>query len=275
MTTTDHRDVETTEVEKGRVARRGAAWMYRLGSLGLLLLIIAVWETIPRAGLVSPIILPPFSSVVEALATLVVSDFFPRHLMVTLREIAVGFALGSLIGFVGGVLLAVSKMVSRLTYPFVVGFQAIPKIVFAPLLIAWFGFGETSKVVMAIVISFFPVLINTKVGLETVPEDSIRLMRSLLATRLQVFRKVSLPHALPVIFAGIQTALTFAVIGALVGEFVGAAAGLGYLLNLYNFQLRIDRVFAVIVILAAVGAVGYFLLEWVGKKLIFWREDEV
>jgi NitT/TauT family transport system permease protein len=245
-----------------------------LGSVALLAVVLAFWEILPRLGVVSEILVPPFSDVVGALVSLVATDFFLDHFLVTLQEIVIGFVFGSLIGFAGGVLLAVWRPVSRLTYPFVVAFQAIPKIVFAPLLIAWFGFGQTSKVVMAIVISFFPVLINTKVGLESVPEDSIRLMRSLRATRVQIFRKVSLLHALPVIFAGIQTALTFAVIGALVGEFVGAASGLGYLLNLYNFQLRIDRVFAVIVVLAAIGAVGYFVLEWIGNRVIFWRNDE-
>jgi len=255
--------------------RRSGPWRYRLGSLALLVVLLALWEVLPRVGFVSEIILPPFSEVAVALWTLVQTDFFLEHFTVTLSEIGIGFALGTVIGFVAGVLLAISTVVNRVTYPFVVAFQAVPKIVFAPLFIAWFGFGQTSKVVMAIVISFFPVLINTKVGLENVPEESIRLMRSLRATRFQVFRKVSLPHALPIIFAGVQTALTFAVIGALVGEFVGAASGMGYLLNLYNFQLRIDRVFAVIVILAAVGAFGYFILEWIGRKLIFWRADEI
>ena len=105
------------------------------------------------------------------------------------------------------------------------------------------------------------------------PAEARKLMRSLKATPLQVFYKVSFLHALPVIFAGVQAAFTFAVIGAIVGEFVGAQEGLGYLLNLYNFQLRIDRAFAVIVILAAIGAIGFFLLEWADRKFIFWRED--
>lgn len=274
MTQLEERVPERDQVVSPTPGVRDWRWRYRLGSLALLVVLIGLWEILPRSGFVSEIILPPFSEVAVALWTLVQTDFFFEHFTVTLREILVGFVLGTIIGFIAGVLLAISRPVNRITYPFVVAFQAIPKIVFAPLFIAWFGFGESSKIVMALVISFFPVVINTKVGLENVPEDSIRLMRSLRATRIQVFLKVSLLHALPIIFAGVQTALTFAVIGALVGEFVGASSGMGYLLNLYNFQLRIDRVFSVIVILAAVGAVGYFLLEWLGKKLIYWREDE-
>lgn len=250
------------------------AWRYRLGSLLLALAVLALWELLPRAGIVNEIILPPFTEVAVALWSLLGADFFLTNFLTTLREIVYGFVLGTTIGLVFGTLLAVFKPIKRVIYPFVVGFQAVPKIVFAPLFVAWFGYGESSKVVMAIAISFFPVLINTLVGLESVPNDAVRLMRSLRATPSQTFWKISLPHALPIIFAGIKAALTFAVVGAIVGEFVGSSEGLGYLLNLYNFQLRIDRVFAVIVVLSFLGAFGYFLLEWVDRKLIYWREDD-
>src|SRR5690606_6105977 len=188
---------------------------YRLYSLAIIIVILAAWEIAPRLGLVSPIILPSFTAVVGALISLMQQDFFLRHFSVTLTEIVVGFVLGTSIGLVLGIALAVWPTAKRIAYPFVVGFQAIPKIVFAPLFIAWFGFGMSSKVVMAVVISFFPVLINTMVGLESVPEEARKLMRSIKATPLQTFRKVSLPHALPVIFAGVKAALTFAVIGAI------------------------------------------------------------
>jgi NitT/TauT family transport system permease protein len=259
-------------VARARSAGPSAA-RYRIYSLIILALILLAWEMIPRLGLVNEIILPRFSRVVAALWSLLQQDFFLKHFGTTLTEILIGFCLGTTIGLTLGIALAVWPLVKRVTYPFVIGFQATPKIVFAPLFIAWFGFGMTSKVVMAIVISFFPVLINTMVGLESVPESAKRLMRSIRATPMQTFWKVSLPHALPIIFAGIKAALTFAVIGAIVGEFVGASQGLGYLLDLYNFQLRIDRVFSVIVILASIGAGGYFLLEWLDRKLIFWREE--
>lgn len=268
MKTEEQVELNETSVGPGR-----RQWPYRVGTVLIGVAIMGLWELLPTVGLVSDIILPRFTDTALALWTLVTSDFFMRHFTVTLTEIAIGFLLGTAIGLLLGIALAVWRPLKRLTYPFVIGFQAIPKIVFAPLCIAWFGFGQTSKVVMAVMISFFPVLINTLVGLESVPEDARRLMRSLRATPLQIFWKVSLPHALPVIFAGVKAALTFAVIGAIVGEFIGASEGLGFLLELYNFQLRIDRVFAVIVVLAAIGAVGYFALEWIDRKLIFWRED--
>lgn len=244
---------------------------YRLYTLAIFILGLCLWEALPRLGLVNEILLPRFSSVAVAFVGLVSQPFFPKHLFTTLTEILVGFACGVSIGLSLGIALAISNVAKAVMYPFVVAFQATPKVVFAPLFVAWFGFGMTSKIVMAIVISFFPVLINTLTGLESVPDNAKALMRSIRATRLQTFRRVSLPHAMPVIFAGIKAAFVFSVIGAIVGEFIGASEGLGYLLNLYNFQLRIDRVFAVIVVLASIGAGGFFLLEWLDRKLIFWR----
>jgi NitT/TauT family transport system permease protein len=283
--TTETRDVEMQTSEVSATEANVSAqtsddkpkgqWRWRMGTLAVAVLIFAVWEFLPRLGIVSPIILPPFTEVSYALYTLVQQDFFAGHFMVTLNEVFWGFVIGTAIGLLGGILFGVWEPLKRLMYPFVVAFQAIPKIVLAPLLISWFGYGQASKIVMAIVISFFPVFINTMVGLENVPGDSLRLMRSLRASPMQTFRKVSLPSAAPLMFAGIKTALTFALIGAIVGEFVGASEGLGFLLHTYNFQLRIDRVFAVIIILSAVGAIFYLLLEWLDNKLIFWRQDGV
>jgi NitT/TauT family transport system permease protein len=283
--TTETRDVEVQTSEVSATEANVSAqtsddkpkgqWRWRMGTLAVAVLIFAVWEFLPRLGIVSPIILPPFTEVSYALYTLVQQDFFAGHFMVTLNEVFWGFVIGTAIGLLGGILFGVWEPLKRLMYPFVVAFQAIPKIVLAPLLISWFGYGQASKIVMAIVISFFPVFINTMVGLENVPGDSLRLMRSLRASPMQTFRKVSLPSAAPLMFAGVKTALTFALIGAIVGEFVGASEGLGFLLHTYNFQLRIDRVFAVIIILSAVGAIFYLLLEWLDNKLIFWRQDGV
>src|SRR5690606_28144856 len=135
--------------------------------------------------------------------SLMQQDFFLRHFSVTLTEIGVGFVLGTSIGLVLGIALAVWPTAKRIAYPFVVGFQAIPKIVFAPLFIAWFGFGMSSQVVMAVVLSFFPVLIHTMVGLGSVPDEARKQMRSIKATPLQSFRKVTPPHAFPVSYAGV------------------------------------------------------------------------
>ena len=248
-------------------------WKYRVGTILTGVVLFALWEALPRLGLVHPIILPPFTDVVRALIELVQTPFFAGHFWITLNEVAWGFVVGTILGLAIGVALGVWVGFRRLTYPFVVTFQAVPKIVLAPLFVAWFGYGQISKIVMAIAISFFPVLINTMVGIENIPNDMVRLMSSLRSSRWQIFRKVQLPNAAPLIFAGIKTALTFALIGAIVGEFVGASEGLGFLLDTYNFQLKIDRVFSVIIILSGIGAIFYFALEWLDKKLIFWRHE--
>lgn len=255
-------------------ARRTTAWAYRAGSVAVGVVILAVWEWLSRSGTVSPVILPPASDVAVATSELVRTGLFWRHLQVTMTEIAVGFALGTTVGFTGGVALALWPPLHRLLYPYVAAFQAVPKIVLAPLFIAWFGFDQTSKVAMAVALSFFPVLINTLVGLRSVPDDAQRLMRSLRSSSWTTFRKVSLPYALPMISAGVKTALGLAIVGAIVGEFVGAKEGLGYLLHSYNFQLRIDRVFAIIVVLAALGGLMYALVEWIDRRLVTWTTSE-
>jgi NitT/TauT family transport system permease protein len=265
-------EVELDLITSGKDPDR---WRWRAISIVVVLTFLAIWELLPRLGLVSTIILPPVTEVSVALMELLVQETFPNHLRVTLVEMLVGFLIGTLVGFAIGVALGVWESVKKSVYPLVVAFQSLPKIVLAPLLITWFGYGIESKIAMAVVIAFFPVLINTMVGLETVPDEARQLMRSLRASHAQVFRKLSLPHAAPFVMAGIKTGLTFAVIGAIVGEFVGASEGLGYLLHAYGFQLRIDKVFAVIVVLSIIGAVLYFAIDWLERRLIYWRSDSL
>ena len=124
---------------------------------------------------------------------------------------------------------------------------------------------------MAVVICFFPTFINTIVGLESVDPQAVRLMYSFRATRWQTFRLLAFPHALPVIFAGLKTSLTFAIIGALVGEFVGARIGLGHLITAYNFQLRTTYVFALILIVSALGLALYLAIAWLERRIVFWH----
>jgi NitT/TauT family transport system permease protein len=267
----------TMKSSKGRPqktkAEKRQALVYGAGAAAVFGAVLLIWEALPAMGLVSEIILPRASDVAGAIRDLLVTDFLWYNVWSTLKAIFWGFLAGVAIGIVVGIPLAVFLPFKRLFYPFVVAFQTIPKIVFAPLFIVWFGFGQSSKVAMAIAIGFFPVLMNTMVGLENVPQDAIRLMRSLRASKMQTFWKVRILHAAPLIFAGIKAALTYAVIGVIVAEFVGSSDGLGHLLHTYNFQLRIDRAFAVIVFLSAIGSALYFLIEWVDRKLIFWSED--
>ena len=267
--------LNAVEAPAGARAKRGR-WdrvLWRAGTLVVTGAFLLLWEALPSLGLVSEIILPKFSDIAVSLVKLVTGPIFPKHFQVTLIEIAFGFAIATVLGLVMGIGLAISPPLKQLTYPLVIAFQSIPKIVLAPVMITWAGYGIESKIGLAVIIAFFPVLINTMAGLDSVPTDWKRLMRSLRASRTQMFWKLELPYAAPVIFAGIKTALTFAVTGAIVAEFVGANAGMGYLIHAYAFQLRIDAMFAVIIALSMIGSALYFGIDWLDRRLIFWRSE--
>ena len=244
-------------------------------SAAVLVVTLALWEAASRAGLFHVFILPAPSLIAGALGRLMSTDAFLTHLGVTLYETLAGFAIGAGLAFAGGVLLSAFPMLNRVVYPYVIAFQVVPKVALAPIFVTWFGFGLTSKVVMAATISFFPTLVNTLVGLASVEEEAVLLFRSLVAHRHQAFFKLSLPSALPYVFAGLKTSLTFAFIGAIVGEFVGANFGIGLLVETYNFQLDIPMVFALIVVLSAIGLALYLAFEYIDRKIVFWRDIDI
>ncbi len=249
------------------MSRREAA-----ASALLLVVFLAIWEAVTRGGLIHQFILPAPTAVADALRRLITPAFLRQHLSVTLWETLAGFALGSGVAFLVGAALHAWPFVNRVVYPYIVLFQVVPKVALAPIFITWFGFGLSSKIVMAATISFFPTLVNTIVGLGAVSEDARMLFRSLVAKRRDTFLKLQLPAALPYVFAGLKTSLTFAFIGAIVGEFVGANFGIGLLVETYNFQLDVPMVFALIVVLSVVGLALYLGFEYVDRKVVFWRE---
>ncbi len=172
---------------------------------------------------------------------------------VTLQEILIGFAVAALGGFAISLLLVYVPAVGRFVYPLIVASQTIPKIAIAPLLVVWFGFGLMPKIVCVFLIAFFPVVISSTAGLKSVDPNMLHLVRSMGANGFEAFYKVRLINAVPQIYSGLKIAITLSVIGAIVGEFVGADAGLGYLLLIANGQLDTPLMFAVIVVLSAMG----------------------
>jgi NitT/TauT family transport system permease protein len=238
-----------------------------------LVVLLAVWEMVCRAGLVSPIVLPPPSRVWDGLVILFTAPWFPQHVWLTTLETLLGFLIGGVAAILLGIVMVNVRIFKEIIYPYVVAFQVMPKVVLAPIFITWFGFGIESKIVMAIAISFFPVVINTVVGLESVEENAALLMRSLAASRSQVFWKLAWPTALPSIFAGLKTSLTLALIGALVAEFVTAKDGLGTLITTFSFELKVYLVFAVIIVVSLLGLVMYGLMEYLERKIVFWRRS--
>ncbi len=244
-------------------------------SVGAAVGLAALWEGLVRINGVPPVVLPAPSAILLELWSLFSSGTIWPHLQVTLLEILAGFALGSIAALVLGTLIALFRTFDRIVYPYLVALQAVPKVAIAPLLIIWFGFGIQSKILMTAVIAFFPVLVNTVVGLKSVEQDRLDLMAALQANRWKTFRYVRLPTALPFIFAGLDVASVLSVIGAIVGEFVGARAGLGYLLLLYNSNLRIAGVFAILIILAAIGILLHSAVLFAQKRILFWSTTGV
>lgn len=200
---------------------------------------LVLWEIAHRVGMVNEIIVPAPTEVGSELVGMLGERYFWSAAYVTMTETLVGFAIGVVLAWILGTLLGMFEVFRIATYPLIVGFQITPRVALAPLFLTWFGFGLTSKIVMAATICFFPVLLNVMVGMSTVDSDARTLMRSLGAGRWEEYKKLILPSSLPLIFAGIKNAITLALIGAIVAEFVGASKGMGVLIKSLNFQLNV------------------------------------
>lgn len=252
-----------------RFRLRGMHWAV---SLLVFISVIGLWEAVVRAGLVDELILPLPSDIAVRFGELFSTGIVWPHLEATVVETLLGFGVGVGAAFVLGVAAGMWPFFGQVVSPYVVTFQVTPRVALAPIFLTWFGFGLTSKIVMAATICFFPVFINTLAGLAAVDPDARELFRSLRASRLQEFVQLSLPTALPVVFAGLKTAMTLALIGAIVAEFVGASEGLGFLIDRFNFRLATDSAFAVILLLAIIGLALYGAMEWLDRKIVFWQD---
>jgi NitT/TauT family transport system permease protein len=235
---------------------------------------IAAWEIVCRLGLVSGLILPPPSAIALELYSvcreIVAGGPLRTDSLVTLYETVAGFALAIVIAFTCGALIAEMPVLRRVLMPYLVALNAAPKIAFAPLLLVWFGFGMSSKIVMAALIAFFPLLVNVVAGISGADPRKLRLMQSLAASGWMTFVKVKLPDALPLIFAGLKTAIVFSVVGAVVGEFVGADAGLGHVIKQTDYQLDVALTFALIVLLSLMGILLFYAIELIERRILFW-----
>jgi NitT/TauT family transport system permease protein len=197
---------------------------------------------------------------------------FWYHSGITLWEALLGFILGSLAGLVIGLVIAEWRILEKLTYPYLVAFQALPKVAVAPLLVIWFGFGVDGKIVITAVMTFFPLMVNTITGYQSVDKDRLDLARSCNATKLQILSKIVLPSAMPLIFAGLNVASVLAILGAIVGEFVGAQAGLGMLLMQYDQQMEVGSLFAVLIVLCLIGYGMNAIIRYAERRVCFWAQ---
>lgn len=242
-------------------------------SILLFVAVVGGWEAAVRIFEIPKIVIPSPTAVWDSLVSGIASGELVKHFWVTFFETMAGFVLGALFGFGMGALVAQFPLLERTLYPYIVAFQTLPKVAIAPIIVIWFGYGLTSKVVITATIAFFPLLANTIVGLRAVPQDQIELMVAFTASRWQIFRMARLPQALPYIFAGLDVAIVLSVIGAIVGEFVGAQAGLGYLILQRNFSMDMAGVFAILIILSLLGIGLHLAVNMIQKRVVFWMNS--
>lgn len=233
-------------------------------------IIILIWEFFNTVTGEPDYVLPPLHDIIFTGVDRAVDKFLPAT-WITLQEIVLGFLWGSTIGFLLGAAIFHFKTVRQAILPLVIGTQAIPVIAIAPILIIWFGFGMAPKIIVAAIIVFFPVAINTIAGFSSVDREMISLMDSMGASKWHVFSKVRFPGALPFIFAGLKNAAAIAAIGAIVGEWVGAHEGLGPVMIGANAAFKTDVVFAAIFYLAFIAVSLFVLVTLAERWLIPWN----
>ena len=237
--------------------------------VGSSLALLIGWELFVRLAHVSPLLLPAPSEVVATMAKNF--SLLLQMSAVTAAEFLLGFVLAIAVGIPLGALVVFSRPVRLAVYPLLVAFQTIPKAAVAPIFIVWLGAGMTSKVLIAFAISFFPIVIDTVIGLRSAQPETIYLVRSMGAGALKVFWYVRFPAALPAIFGGLKVASTLAVVGAIVGEFVSADRGLGYLVLVANGELNTRLVFGCVVMLTILGTLFYALIEIIETLAVRWH----
>jgi len=231
---------------------------------------IGAWELVCYIGQISILILPPPSKIAVALYQQTVYGTLLYNLWITLIETVAGFFIAAALGVGLGSVIAEVEWVRRAIYPYLIALQTVPKIAIAPLLVLWFGFGLTSKIIIAATVAIFPILVNTIEGIWGTDGTRIDMVRSLRGSRWQVFWVAKFPSALPFIFAGLNAGIVLALLGAVVGEFIGAQAGVGNLLMAANFRMDIATVFAVLVALGLAGYLLHLVMVLIQRRVVFW-----
>ena len=240
----------------------------------IVVVILALWEGIVRLLEVPQYILPVPSAVAVATWRGFASGLYVGNLGTTLAETLLGFLAGAVVALALGTLFALSRRAEYYLYPFIVMFQAMPKVALAPLIVVWFGLGLTSKVLQAALTAFFPLMVNTIAGLRSADEDRVALLRSLDASELQIFTLLRLPGAMPFIMAGLEIALVLALIGSIVAEFVGAQHGLGVLIMSMGTNADVAGQFSVLIVLSVVGLLLHAIVVAVKRRILFWDPSQ-
>ena len=247
---------------------RHQAWRQYIDPIALFLVLALLWELSIKAFEIKPYLLPSLGKVLESLW--VNRENLLLQSWITTQEVLAGFVVAVVAGVLLGLLIYGWSVVRRTVYPVIVVFQGIPKIALAPLMIIWFGYGDLSKILMAFLFAFFPVVIATMGGLAATPSNLIEHFRAIRAPAWTSFTKLYVPAALPSIMDGCKQAMPLAVIGAIVGEFVGSEHGLGHLILDTTANARTDYLFAALVMVSIVAALLYLVVELIAKR-VWWR----
>ena len=232
--------------------------------------VVVLWDVAIRVFKIPNFILPTPEGVLAAMKRGYIDGEFWKHFVFTLTSMASGYALGCSAAFMLGCVFAESRAVERVLHPFVVSLQSMPKVALAPLIIVWFGFDMASKVVMVALVCFFPMFINTVVGLKQVNPALLDLMHAFSASRWNILVRIKIPSAAGHIFAGLQIAIVLGLIGAVVAEFVSSTRGLGHLINASAVNLETNVMFAALASLAVLGIAGSQLIRFLHQKIVFW-----
>src|SRR6184192_176965 len=235
----------------------------------LILILLVLWDLTIRVFHIPPYLIPAPEAVVKQL--IVEWPRLLRESAVTTTATLGGFALSIAFGIPMALLIAYSRTIEGFVYPLLVFSQSVPKIAIAPLFVVWFGFGIIPKVIAAFMLGFFPVVVSTVVGFKSVDPEMLDLARSMKASWLATFARISLPQALPSIFAGLKVSVTLAVVGAVVGEFVGSNSGIGYLLQIANGNFDLPLMFAALTVLSLIGVLLFVAVDLVERLMIPWH----
>jgi NitT/TauT family transport system permease protein len=269
--TTPRTSVEVRERRRARMTKL-IPWVSTLLSIVLL---VIIWKLVIAIFDVSPFVLPQPEDVLKGVKELVNSDGFWTDVRVTLTETLVGFAIALALGIILGTILGRVVWLEQAARPVIVASQVVPKVALIPLFIIWFGFGMTSKIIIVALLAFFPILLNVILGVRSVDSGHRDVMRSLNASRWETFRRLEYPSTLPYILAGMEVGIVFAVVGAIVGEYLGGDQGLGYRIVTSLNNLQAETLFAVILVLTLFGFLLYLAVIALKRFLIPWHDSTI
>ncbi len=244
---------------------------YSISTLSIVCFLL-IWHFGTKYFGVPSYLLPGPIEVAKSAWVLYSSGLIFPHIGITLTQMVLGYFLGCIVAFLLGALVAEFVLAERIVFPYVVGFQSMPKVALAPLLLVWFGFGMTFKVVLVALICFFPMFINTMTGLRSANPDLVDLYRAFSAPRRLIFWDVKLPSAANSIFAGLQISVVLGLIGTVVGEFLAARQGLGHLIQSSSMNFDVGAMFTAVFTLSLIGVTANFIVRAIYRKVVYWEK---